>query len=140
MSAAKDVVHASPQRIRMVVAGAAVAGVGSVAYATFGPGGSGGVGQVAVAAAVTITVALVLIAARPTNARTSAIMGGIALLLSVSGMHWTGVPIVLGAAAVTAGLEGRSGGRRRLATAAIVLGALAALVSVGIVFLEPLTD
>ena len=45
---------------------------------------------------------------------------------------FVGLPFVLGSAGVALGLLGRGGDRRRLAVAAITLGALVVLFSVGV--------
>ena len=53
---------------------------------------------------------------------------------------FVGLPFVVGSAGVTLGLIGRDGDRRRLATAAITLGALVVLSSVGVFAVQGNSD
>ncbi len=53
---------------------------------------------------------------------------------------WSGLPVILGGAGVALGMAGQEraaeAGRRRLATAAIIVGALAMLLAVGTTFMD----
>jgi hypothetical protein len=94
---------------------------------------------------VTSTLALALAAfvfayivprtkASPEPATTAARTGILVSLLAALSMPtlFVGFPFVLGAGGVALGLLGRGGGRHRLATAAVVIGTIVVLFSVGV--------
>ncbi|HSL64666.1 MAG TPA: hypothetical protein VK874_08410 [Gaiellaceae bacterium] len=67
----------------------------------------------------------------PGRATTYALAFSILAALGVFALLWLGLPFVLAGAGVALGLVGRSGNRRAVATAAVVLGAAVLLLGVG---------
>lgn len=132
----------SRQSIYGVGALAAALTAAALAVANFvstEPGENGG----AAAYAVTLAISLVVVAAvfgwaiprteRP--AHVGLVVGALGLL-SVAAF-WSGLPYVLGPAAIVLGLLGRARpGRRTPATVAVVLGALATTAAIAAVVLD----
>lgn len=127
-------------RRRLAIWGAAAVGVGVAAYAAYGPGGEIGTLLFGLAAAVTIGLAALASVVALVKDATSALAASVlALVVGAVGLHWTGVPVVLGVLGALGGQEARAGDRRGLATTAVVVGMAAVLLAlVGAAFLEPL--
>lgn len=129
-----------PGTASAIIWGAAVVAVAATAYATFGPDGERNATSFLLAAGLTVLVAVLATVSPVIGGTPAVIASAVAMVMAVSGLHWTGVPVVLGAVGAAAGLGARSGDERPMATVAVVLGVVAILVALGIVFLEPLTD
>jgi hypothetical protein len=107
---------------------AAVLTAVALAFANFGTGDNGGGIEYAGTLGGSLLLAVVLfgwvIPRTDHPARTGLVVGLLALLSLPA--FWSGVPYVLGPAAIALGMLGRSAGRAQ-ATAAIALGALATI-------------
>jgi hypothetical protein len=110
---------------RLAGALALLIATGALALANFaGDGANGGAGPYALGVAVCAVVAIVLFArvlpdtANP--ARASWILAALALITCL--VFWTGLPIVLGMAAVYSGLRASRGAPAALGALAVVLG------------------
>lgn len=127
-------------RRRLAIWTAAVVGIAAAAYVTFGPGGEIATPLFAIAAAVTIGIAaLASRRALVTDATRSLGASVLALVVGAVGLHWTGVPVILGVLGALGGQEARAGERPGLATTAIVAGVVAVVLAlVGVVLFEPL--
>ena len=114
------------------VAAAALTAV-ALAVANFAGGGDGGTGPYVVTLAVCIGIAAVLFGwaiPRTTHPARAGLIAGVLGLLSLP-VFWSGLPYVLGPAAIVFGLIGRSrDGGTGAATTAVVLGALATVLGV----------
>jgi hypothetical protein len=119
---------------------AAVLAAIALAAANFtGDGENGGVGPYAFTLIVSIAVAVVLFGwaipriERPARA---GLVVGVLGILSVAA-YWTGLPYVLGPAAIVLGLLGRARVEgKNAATASVVLGALATAGAIAAVILD----
>ena len=120
--------------------GAAALTAGALAIANFtGDGDNGGAGPYAVTLAVSLAVAAALFGwaipriERP--GRAGVIAGALGLLSLAA--FWSGLPYVLGPAAIALGLLGRARAlERTAATTAIVLGALATIGGVAVLIAD----
>jgi hypothetical protein len=114
------------------VAAAALTAV-ALAVANFAGGGDGGTGPYVVTLAVCIGIAAVLFGwaiPRTTHPGRAGLIAGALGLLSLA-VFWSGLPYVLGPAAIAFGLIGRSReDGRGAATTALVLGVLATVAGV----------
>ena len=133
----------SRQNLFGVGVAAAILTAVALAAANFaGTGENGGVGPYALTLIVSIAVAVVLFGwaipriERPARA---GLVLGLLGILSVAA-YWTGLPYVLGPAAIALGLLGhaRAGGKGA-ARAAVVLGALATVGAIAAVILDQAT-
>jgi hypothetical protein len=131
----------SRQNVLGIGAAASVLAALGLAAANFlgDEGENGGVGPYLGTLAVSIVIAAVVFgwaiprSERP--ARAGIIAGALALLALP--VYWTGIPYVLGPAAIALGLLGRARAESRGAgTAAVVLGAIATVAAVAVVFLD----
>jgi hypothetical protein len=124
----------SRQHVSMIGLASAALAAGSLAAANFLDGGeNGGAGPYAATLAASLVVAAALfgwaIPRTERPARAGLIAGAFALLSLP--VFWSGLPYVLGPAAVAYGLIGRSRpDSRPAATAAVVLGAAATCLAV----------
>lgn len=131
----------------MVPVAVYVLALATILYPAYGPSsyireGHGTATSVLVYAGVSLVLAAVFfgtpVLSRPLWALVAAIL---ALLLSIGPTDTTGVPVVVGAAAAYYGRRaGAARGSDKVATAAFLVGSLAVIVTLAIVFLEPLTD
>lgn len=118
--------------LRLIGAAATVVGIGALAVANFaGNGENGGAGPFAFASAIAILAAIVLFERvvprsmdRPNAARIALILAGLTLLTGV--VFWSGLPQVLGPAAIVLGLAAPRNGE---SVAAIGIGTLAYVAS-----------
>ena len=122
------------------VAAAILAAIGLAAANFLGEDGeNGGLGPYVGTLAVSVAIAVVVFGwAIPRSERPAraGIIAGALALLSVA-VYWTGVPYVLGPAAIAYGLLGRARTDSRGAgTVAVVLGALATVAAVAAVLLD----
>jgi hypothetical protein len=105
--------------------------IGALALANFGgTGDDGGAGPYAITAGVCVIVAAVLfgrvLPATANPARASWILAALALVTCV--VFWTGLPIVLGMAAVYSGLRADRPAPAALGALALVLGTVACAI------------
>jgi hypothetical protein len=118
------------------VAAAALAAAALAAANFVSEGENGGAGPYAVTLAISLLVAAATFGwAIPRSGRPGrdGVVAGVFALLSLP-VYWTGLPYVLGPAALVLGLIGRSRPQSRGAgTAAAVLGALATLAAIAAV-------
>ena len=138
----KDLMNLSRQTVLGAGIAAAALTAAALTVANFvktEPGSNGGAPEYAVTLAVSLLVALALFGwaipriARP--AHTGLVVGVIALL-SVAAF-WTGLPYVLGPAAIVLGLRGRARAETRTpATISVVLGTLATAGAIAAVVLD----
>ncbi|HET9675612.1 MAG TPA: hypothetical protein VFP31_12545 [Gaiellaceae bacterium] len=120
--------------VQMIGIAAAALTAAALAVANFGGGGDdGGTGPYIVTLAVCIGIAVVLFGwaiPRTTHPARAGLIVGALGLLSLP-VFWSGLPYVLGPAAIVFGLLGRTReGSGGAATAAIVVGALATTAGV----------
>ena len=125
-------------RLNLPAAGIAAAALtaGALAVANFtGDGDNGGAGPYAVTLAISLAVAAALFGwaiprlERP--GRAGVIAGAVGLLSLAA--FWSGLPYVLGPAAITLGLLGRSRSEERTAaTTAVVLGVVATVGGIAV--------
>jgi hypothetical protein len=132
----------SRQNITGIGLGAAALTAVALAGANFiDAGDNGGVWPYAVTLAGSLLLALALFgwviprSERP--ARTGLIVGLLAILSLAA--FWSGLPYVLGPAAVALGLLGRARGNRMQASIAIALGALATVGGVAAIVIDQAT-
>jgi hypothetical protein len=121
------------------LAAAALAAVALAAANFTGSGENGGGPEYAVTLGVSLILALALfgwVIPRTDRSARAGLVVGLLAILSVA-VYWTGLPYVLGPAAVVLGLVGRSRGESPpQATTAVVLGALAAFSGIVSVLLD----
>jgi hypothetical protein len=127
------IVSLTRSTVQMIGIAAAALTAAALAVANFGGGGDGGTGPYVVTLAVCIGIAVVLFGwaiPRTTHPARAGLIAGALGLLSLP-VFWSGLPYVLGPAAIVFGLLGRTReGSGGAATAAIVLGALATTAGV----------
>lgn len=134
--------HVSDRPARGRVARKTVIGIGASALAVFAmavdhlleQGGGFAADPWAFVLAVGLSLALAGVvfgrvvpranAAGPESAATRALACSLLAAVGLVPLLWLGLPIVLGAGGIALGLNGRRGERRRLALAAIALGAI----------------
>lgn len=121
------------------IAAAALAAVALAAANFLGGGENGGGVEYTITLGVSLLVAVVLFGwAIPRTGRPARVglIVGLLGLLSVAAF-WSGLPYVLGPAAIVLGLHGRAReGRRTPATTAVVLGSLTTLAAIAAVVLD----
>jgi hypothetical protein len=123
---------------RVVAPIVALIAIGALAVANFvGDGENGGAGPFAITAVITLAVAALLFARVVPGARESAGAGRTALVLAVLAVltlavFWSGLPQVLGPAAIVLGLAAPRSGE---SVAAVALGTLAYALSLVAVFI-----
>jgi hypothetical protein len=116
---------------RLAGALAVLIAIGALAFANFSDNGdNGGAGPYAVSIGVCAVLAAVLFArvlpAAANPARASWILAGLALVTCV--VFWTGLPFVLGMAAVYSGLRADRGAPAAAGALAIVLAAVGCVI------------
>lgn len=130
-------------RQAVLAAGAAAAALAGVALAAanfVSEGENGGVGPYLATLAVSVVIAGVLFGwaiPRADRPGRSGLIAAVVALLSVP-VFWTGLPYVLGPAAIVFGLSGRARSDGA-GTAAVVLGALATAAGVAAVVVDQMT-